>query len=820
MKNNTPNTLALRMPSAAVSLLSLSIFAGLSAHAESQLDIEEITITGRKMEEGLQHAPIAISAFSELELENRGAVDITDVAAASPNVHFQTGGSTSGMSAAPTVFIRGIGQSDFNVNNDPAVGMYIDGIYLGRMLGSLTDLMDLDRVEVLRGPQGTLFGRNSIGGAINLISKKPDPAQGFEGNVSLAVGENGYRFLKASSSIPISEHVAARVGGFYRERDGYVDAVQYDDLQLGGEDVWGVRGALRFELSDDMSIDFAADWSKRQDPPAAILPTQLGNISAEPGSGNVAGDDRSTFPSAFRFNTGLAHFAGASVPSPNAAWVSTDTATCSDASLVNTSLDCYGNAHILGNDKVNSLWVDKEGNKITPEQKLDAGGASLIFSWDMDIGTLSVTSAYREMDASFTNDNDFTPYVIFQNDNDDFEQSQYSHEFQLAGKISESLSYVTGLYYFNEDAQQDVSLITPLLPPAGAAPAAATLPFFQTIERKVENTSKAAYAQLVYGISETLDLTLGARYTKNDKMVDLNLFRGDKTAPWFTVQQRDEQSAEETNVLVNLSWDYSDDVMLYGQFSNGFRDGGWPVRFPGLPEGIPDLDTVEFGSEQVDSFELGIKSMMLDGVLRLNAAVFQTDYQDMQLEFSDPVLNGAPNTSNLGEASISGFEAELNYVATDNLRFDVSIGFLDSSLDSILGGELVSGADNTLTTITTANQLPYNPDWQIAFGVNHTFDFTSGAFMRSRIDWMYTDDQFYSIENSPRNAQSSYSTVNASVTYITSEEDWEFTLGAKNLTDEEYATTSRTQADSGSSFENRARPREIYLQARYRFYAD
>ncbi|MEI8648258.1 Plug domain-containing protein [Paraglaciecola sp. Hal342] len=116
-------------------------------HAESQLDIEEITITGRKMEEGLQHAPIAISAFSELELENRGAVDITDVAAASPNVHFQTGGSTSGMSAAPTVFIRGIGQSDFSVNNDPAVGMYIDGIYLGRMLGSLTDLMDLDRLR-------------------------------------------------------------------------------------------------------------------------------------------------------------------------------------------------------------------------------------------------------------------------------------------------------------------------------------------------------------------------------------------------------------------------------------------------------------------------------------------------------------------------------------------------------------------------------------------------------------------------------------------------------------------------------------------------
>ncbi len=821
MNNKKLNTLKhfkhKALPASMASALLLLSVAAPNVSAQSRYEIEEVTVTARKVEEGLQDAPIAVSAFTAQDLAIRGAIDVTDVAASAPNVHFQTGGATSGMSAAPTVFIRGIGQSDFNVNNDPAVGMYIDGIYLGRMVGSLTDLMDLERAEVLRGPQGTLFGRNSIGGAINLITKKPDPEADFNGSITASAGERDYRYLKGSANIPISDTVAARVGGFYRERDGYVDAVQYDDLSLGGEDVWGARAAIRFNVSDTLTIDIASDYSERRDPPAAILPTQLGNVSANPGSGNVAGDDRSTFPSAFRFNTGLAHYGAAPLPAPDARFVSTDTATCSDPNLVNTSTACFGNAHILGNDSVNSIWVDKNGNKITPVQALDVSGSSLVASWDTQLGLLTATTAYREMDASFNNDNDFTPFIIFQNLNDEFSQQQLSQEIQLAGAINDNLDFVTGLYYFKEDGLQTVSLVTPLLPPAGAPPAAAFLPFFQTIDREVENTSEAAYGQLIYSFSDTLRLTTGLRYTENNKEIDLYLFRGDEASPWFSVSEKDETTITETNVLVNLSWDLNENTMVYGQYANGFRDGGWPVRFPGLPIGIPALDTVEFGPETVDSYELGLKSTWLDGDLRINAAIFSTIYEDMQIEFSDATLNGAPNTSNVGEASIQGFEAEINYLATDNLRFDVSLGYLDAQLDEIQGGSLTSGADNTVTTITTANDMPYTPDWQISIGANHSIDLSSGAYIRSRVDWIYTDDQFYTIENSPRNFQESYATVNANIAYVTEDENWEFTLGAKNLTDKAYATTSRTQADSGSVFESLARPREVYAQVSYTF---
>jgi iron complex outermembrane receptor protein len=820
------------------SVLKANTAAEKETKKKGRYDIEVISVTSRKLEEQLQDAPIAVSAFTGAELDERGAIDVTDVAASSPNVHFQTGGATSGMSAAPTVFIRGIGQSDFNVNSDPAVGMYIDGIYLGRMVGSMTDLMDLERAEVLRGPQGTLFGRNSIGGAINLITNKPDPDDDLEGDIMLTLGERNYRYLKGSVHIPLSDSVAARFSGFTRERDGYVDAVQYDDFQLGGEDVWGVRGALRFDISDELSLDITADGSERRDPPAAVVATQLGNVSRNPSEGGNAGwvdwinggnvgappsgSDRSTMPSGWRFNTGFSTPAGngaGTPPPPNAAWITPDLATCSGTSAqINSSLNCYGNAHILGDNKVNSAWYDKEGNKIEPEQALDVGGISAVINWETPLGQLTATSAYREMEASFNNDNDFTPFIIFHNINDKFTQDQFSQEIQLAGDLTDNVKYISGVYYFKENGLQRIALLAPLLPPAGAPPAAAHLPLFQTNDRVVENISKAVYGQVIYDITESVHLTAGARYTKNDKFIDLTLARPDSESPWFTANDSAEATISETNTLLNLSWNINSDVMVYGQMTNGFRDGGWPARFPGLPSGLPELDDVAFAPEQVDAFELGIKSSWLDGNLRINAAVFTTSYEDIQIEFSDPELNGAPNTSNLGEATISGLEAEINYVVTDNLRFDLALGFLDAGLDSIEGGSLNSGADNTSTTLTTANQMPYTPDWQIGLGINYSIDLSDGAYIRSRVDVNYTDDQFYTIENSPNNFQEAYTTVNANMTYVTAEEDWELTLGVKNLTDESYATTSRTSADAGSISRSISRPREVYLQARYLFY--
>ncbi|MDO8863945.1 TonB-dependent receptor [Haliea sp. E1-2-M8] len=794
-----------------------SVPAAYAQEGTNRFALEEVVITARKMEEGLQNAPLAVTAFTARELENRGAVDVTDIAASAPNVHFESGGATSGMSATPTVFIRGIGQSDFNINNDPAVGMYVDGIYMGRMLGSMTDLLDLERVEVLRGPQGTLFGRNSIGGAINLISKKPDPRES-SGRLSLMVGERDLVFAKGAINVPLSSTAAVRASGFYREREGYVDAVQYDDLKLGGEETWGARLALRWEPTDAFYADFAIERSERNDPPAAIVPVALGNVSLNPGSGNVQGDNRSTMPSAFRFNTGRnAPNPNAPLPPPPAEFVSPDTETCSNQALVNTSLDCMGSAHVMGMDKVNSRWVDSSGNFITPEQQLEQQGVSMVLGLETSVGTLTLTSAYKDMDADFFNDNDFTPFIIFHNNNDEFSQDQMSYELQFTGESMDKISYVAGLYYFEESGRQTISLVAPMLPPAGAPPAAPTLPFLQEVNRDIDNESTAIYGQINYDFTQALHLTLGARYTENTKDIELGLFRGSRENPWITINESDSLELEETNILINLSYDLSDTSMVYVQFADGFRDGGWPVRFPGLPVGIPPLDTVEFGPEFVDSYEVGLKATFADNRFRVNAAIFSADYSDMQIQFSDPLLNGAPNTSNLGESTIKGLELEANWVATDNLRFDLSLGLLDADLKKVTGGQLATGADNVAGFITADNELPYTPEIQAAIGANYSVNLAGGALINSRVDWVYTDDQFFTIENSPLNFQEAYSKVNAKVSYIASDETWELAIGARNLTDKTYSTIGRTQSDSGSAFVNVARPRELYLQAMYRF---
>ena len=197
-------------------------------------------VTARRREESLQDTPIAVTAYSEDEMDLRGHLSITDVSQATPNVNIEQSAAVSGLTAAPTVFIRGVGQSDFVINTDPAVGVYVDGVYIARSIGSMMDLLDLERAEVLRGPQGTLFGRNSLAGALNLISKRPT-TDAFDAKLTLAAGENDYAQFNGAFNIPISDNIAARVSLMQRQKGGYVKATNYDDLWLGNDNTTGIR---------------------------------------------------------------------------------------------------------------------------------------------------------------------------------------------------------------------------------------------------------------------------------------------------------------------------------------------------------------------------------------------------------------------------------------------------------------------------------------------------------------------------------------------------------------------------------------------------
>ncbi|MBT7173469.1 MAG: TonB-dependent receptor plug domain-containing protein, partial [Gammaproteobacteria bacterium] len=405
------------------------------ALAEGAKMLEEIIVTARKREESLQNVPTSVSVLSSEELDARGAASIDAVGQIAPNVHFENAQPTSGIKS-PTVYIRGMGQADFIIVEDPAVGIYLDGVFTGRMVGNAFDLVDVERIEVLRGPQGTLFGRNTIGGAVNVVSKKPGTE--FDATFRLAVGEEGHEEARVTINVPLGEQFGGRLTAFSRERDGYVKAQQYDDYELGSEDVWGLRLQLGGAISENLSVDFAYDYSKDTSTPGAAVPLAgigffNGQQAAGPGAPGAFGNFWNVF------------------------W-SGDPGSCTTPTGQATNPACYGPVHNTGDDYAsNSVFTDFDGNPVQANQDIEVWGTNLTIDWT--VGNLNIKSitSYREFDIFLFNDLDYSPHIVFANTHPEYSQEQFSQEFQITGLAMEDrLHYVVGLYYFEEEGLEDI----------------------------------------------------------------------------------------------------------------------------------------------------------------------------------------------------------------------------------------------------------------------------------------------------------------------------------------------------------------------------
>ena len=750
---------------------------------EIGLALEEIVVTARKQEENLQTAPIAISAFSGQELEDiRGVVNITDIGAAAPNVNLSSSAPIGGSSAAPSIFIRGIGQQDFNNTADPGVGIYVDGIFVSRGVGGLLDIVDLERAEILRGPQGTLFGRNSIAGAINLISKKPDDT--LAGKAAVTVGEDSLKSVKGSVNIPLTDNLWSRFSFLRTKQDGYVDAVQYNDFQLGEKDSLALRGSIRFEPTDDFTLDFAVDYSDSEESPS---PVRL--VSATP-TGSVTS---SGTPEPVAFNNRIG-------------------GNCLTDLGTQTDPACYGAVHNAINPYQSGVvFFDLDANVFEPENTTEILGIGLTMKWNLAIGELKTVTGYREVDASMINDADGSPHLVFQNNNQGFTNDSFSQEIQLVGStLSDTFDYIIGAYYFEEDGVQDLVLQRErfTLTPAFAVPGNMGQIFTNDL-RTIDNSSKAVFAQGTWHVQDDLHLTLGLRHTRDEKHVNFDLNRRDfiRAGPGDANFDGD-YSIEVTDPLLTLGWDISDSVYGFFTYSEGFRDGGFPARFVGAVSSASAFD-----EEEVKSFEVGLKSSFLDDKLRVNLALFQTSYDNFQVAASS--LDSSVITlviDNLADVETSGMEAEIYWVATDNLRFDLSMGYLKNSIESLVGGGLVSAGQ----VITTSNELPYAPELSSNLGVTYLLPFNSGAELLTRLDWRYVDDQFFRIENTAPLSENSYNTVNLSSTYRTADDSWEFQVGFRNLTDSDHSTSAGA-GGVGGIIANVARPRTGYATIRYIF---
>jgi iron complex outermembrane receptor protein len=736
--------------------------------------LEEVVVTARRREEGLQEAPIAISAYTGESLEYRGVARLDEIAKFVPSLTLENNPSFGGAANSAAIYLRGVGQKEFLPTTEPGVGLYVDGVYIARSVGAVLDLIDVERLEVLRGPQGTLFGRNTIGGAISITTVKPEPDGEFGGTIGAAAGTDDRLDVKGALDLPVSDTFAARLSGAMFGQDGYVDRT--DGTDLGDDDTTTGRLALAWRPNDRLSADVAFEVTRdRENGPSMQLVgidftdlSQLQGVVLAPPP-----------PMAFIHNVTTAA-AAPGVPCAvtdvdgNGITFNPDVPNCYDARYIGRNGDNQGSAPAFSE---NDLW-----------------GTSATVEYDVSEAlTLKSITAWRDLTSQFARDGDQSPHRIAQF-YDDLNQDQFSQELQLLG-THERLDWIVGLYYFSEDGKNTNILDF-------------TISNFRS-GGDFDNESSAIFAEATYDLSERLHLTLGGRYTdetksfKPDQIIFQNYYAGISEvvppdnplaaldAPFLQAGTRilpfvkKEIDIDEFTPMVNLSFDATNDVMLYVGYSEGFKSGGFTQRvFPPIvagftaPPGTPDIDLIPtYDPEFADVYEIGFKATLLDARLRFNGAVFHTDYSDLQVQVFNSV---APVTQNVGSASIDGVELELTAAPGGGWLIEASASYLDAQYDDI---------DSDVTLIDEDNEFERVPEYAFSVGLSKEFQLNDVGRVVVRGDWAYRDSTYNDAYNTELLKTDAYDVYDASVRWVSAADDLSVVLSGRNLGDEEYLVT-------------------------------
>ena len=736
----------------------------------SGFTIEEIVVTARKRAEGLQDAPISITAMTGEALELRQINSSDKLAQVTPNLTFDANAPTSGHSGAAQIYIRGIGQQDFLGVVDPGVGVYVDGVYYARTIATVFDFLDVERIEVLRGPQGTLFGRNTIGGAITIHSRKP--VEELEAEAGVKVGSDSLVETRLNLSGPLADNLLGRITLGSKNRDGYVKRLQ-DGVDLGDDDMITGRGMLLWTPADNLEVFLSADYLDKDENGAPLVFGGINNAQVAPQFAAI--------------------LSGCLPPTP---------------ARLNDRAD-----PACPNDQFAAGPYANNGTAPTTSE-ITQWGLNSTIEWDVsDSLTFKSITAYREMEDRALRDSDNTPLLVFHSVLED-EQEQFSQELQLLGNsLDQRLQWILGAYYFKENIanHQPVFLgANPVLFRGGAGPVVTQS--FQ-VDFDAENKAIAAFAQATYDLTEQLSLTAGLRYTDEEKSILPNqrvlsslLFF--PPGHYFVPNVEKTVKFDDLTPMVNLSYQWTNDLMAYATYSEGFKSGGLNGRNILFNA---DAEVTPFDPEQAQTFELGVKSNWLDNRLTLNGAYFNTKYDDIHLTVR---LGIAPTVFNGGQATIQGFELEGTFVPDESWLITAGVGHLSSKYDAI---------DPTLATrgvigVTDDDQLPLSPKWSANIGVAYTQTFGNWV-LTPRIDWIYTDKKFFDAENNAGAVQAGVSLFNAALALDAADDRWSLVFAVTNLTDKLYLTAATDATGTGLGYLEHvyARPREISLQAKYRF---
>jgi iron complex outermembrane recepter protein len=754
--------------------------------------MSEIVVTAQRRKTNLQQTPISITAVTGETLRARGAVDLEGVAEATPNMQLTTSGNGSGGSSFAQVFIRGVGQPDFIITKDPAVGIYVDGVYLARAPGALLELLDIERVEVLRGPQGTLFGKNTAGGAISVITKQPEGELG--GTAELRIGDYGRRDVTGSFQVPLIENrLFLRASGLAASRDGYYErlspsAIDGRTANGNSQNVKSGRVSLRWAPTNDVDVVLAADSTLQRE-------------------------------------TATDYQAVGTFDSPNIALF--------NRVVLAPRGEMYGRRWIAPRPWTTYSTSPSYSN-------VDVWGSSGTVSWDLGPVQLKAIGAYRSLRVATKADADGTPFDIVASDGIRVDQEQVSGELQASGTAWQSrIHWLLGLWYFQEHAKdvqssrQLVGLFDALEaaepgsidPPGrdGMCPSATAmdclggagnmqnLRFDQTRlgRRDLKGRSFAAFGQGSLQVTDALSLTAGARMSREEKE-----FVYFETRPLQDnlVSFDNLRAAPAWNVFtpkLSLEYQFSRSLMSYASYALGFKAGGVngrPTR--------RDLFTA-FGPEWLTTFELGAKSEFLDKRLRLNIAAFFSRYTDIQISRNtvDSDMAFIRVEQNAGTARIFGLEAELSAMPLRGLTLSATAGYTNFRFTSLLPQMAAPGTP----LLTLDNKLPFVPS--LVGTVSGAYRILLGAFgsVTPRVDFNYSSSYFIDIDNTAEVKQKAFGLFNARVTYAPERADWELFAAVTNLTQRAVIGSGVAAPANGNQIVSYRPPRMFYAGARFNF---
>lgn len=719
--------------------------------------LDGVIVTATRRAEKLSEVPISMSVFGSGDIDQTGIRELSELSGYTPNV------TISGHNDFRSVItIRGVGSASRNIGFDSRVGVYVDGVYMGQSPAVNQELLDLERVEVLRGPQGMLFGKNTVAGAISLVTKKPTDE--FYGKASASLGNYNSREIQGLLNVPLAENLAAKISVSKTDRDGYIKNITTGN-DLDSKDVLAYRAQLRYNPTDQFEINFSYDGLEADNEilVGEPLTDMLGVMPAQ-----VAPKPREV---AFDFD---------------------------------------------------------------PHEDRKVSGAMLDAEYEFENGfTVKSITGYRDTDAFYTNATDYSPVsVVFVEYGDKFEQ--FTQEFQLISPAEGKLTYMAGLYYYNQDAktQRDVVLgdsfnsafVGPVVAPSVApllgldpnnltddqlALIAAMVGFGPAGSRVynqglVETESFAVYLNGSYDLTDRWKLGFGGRYSVEDKNVDwlldgrlsgvLNIGSTNYNpatpdiAPAPLVNSRQDKFF---SPAISLSYALNANTNAYAKYSSGYKSGGFNLDYINRNE-LAANSGLEFDKETVDSYEIGLKSTLLNGRMMLNLAAFQSEYSDYQVnQFVD--LGGGRTSiriTNAAKVITKGIEADFNLQATDNLFLQGTLGVLNAEYDSFPGGG-TGGAD------ASGKQLPGAPELTASFGGVYTRDVPAlRSSLLARLDVTYMSGQFTTSDNIksanlafggsvPFGYIDEMSQLSGRIGLITDNDRFEAYLWGRNLTDED-----------------------------------